>query len=271
MVARIGDERCTILKLLLQRKSEVSKMAALTQLSPSSKTSINATPVRALVLFGESLQAATGVVHWEQQMTTCKPLEIPANEFTCTLCGSVFYAFPSAKRVVCSSVECKRILAVSNPRSHGGSRSRLHNIWCGMRSRCKGTSGHLGRKYYHSQEIRVCEEWNDFAVFQSWAMANGYEEGLEIDRRDSDGHYEPSNCRWATRSQQMRNTRKRANAKTSRYRGVSKHSQNKSWVAQGHRNGKPVNIGSFKTEVEAAKAYDAWAEEHYGEYASLNF
>ena len=48
----------------------------------------------------------------------------------------------------------------------------------------------------------MCTEWKDnFQVFHDWAMANGYSEGLTIDRIDSSGNYEPSNCQWLTRSE----------------------------------------------------------------------
>lgn len=53
----------------------------------------------------------------------------------------------------------------------------------------------------------MCAEWKDFTAFQRWALTSGYEDGLSIDRIDSDGNYEPSNCRWADRKQQNRNRR----------------------------------------------------------------
>lgn len=67
------------------------------------------------------------------------------------------------------------------------------------------------KKYpiYGGRGIVVCEEWKcSYTAFRDWAMANGYEEGLSIDRVDVDGNYEPSNCRWATRSEQEANKRK---------------------------------------------------------------
>jgi hypothetical protein len=63
--------------------------------------------------------------------------------------------------------------------------------------------------WYGGRGIRVCPEWlNSFEEFEQWALENGYKPELQLDRfPDNDGNYEPSNCRWATRAQQQRNTR----------------------------------------------------------------
>lgn len=86
---------------------------------------------------------------------------------------------------------------------HGGRRTHLYYIWSTMKARCfKPTLKTY--KYYGAKGISVCNEWLDFSVFQSWAMLNGYQDGLSIDRINSDGNYCPENCRWITRSENAR-------------------------------------------------------------------
>jgi hypothetical protein len=84
--------------------------------------------------------------------------------------------------------------------THGQSRSKLYKTWIGMKDRCYSKS-YKGRHNYGERGIDVCEEWQlSFETFQKWALANGYKEGLTIDRKDNDGDYCPSNCQFITRA-----------------------------------------------------------------------
>lgn len=82
--------------------------------------------------------------------------------------------------------------------------NRLYNIFRNMKQRCYNPKT-INYKNYGGKGITICEEWLDektgFINFYNWAIKNGYNENLTIDRIDVNGDYEPNNCQWITKSE----------------------------------------------------------------------
>lgn len=96
-------------------------------------------------------------------------------------------------------------------------------------------------------------------------------DGMECDHINHNGiDNQKSNLRNCTHGQNMKNRTSAKNA-SSKYLGVYWYKVNKKWRATISINGKVTHLGTFKTEIEAAKAYNIMAEKHYGEFANLNF
>lgn len=96
---------------------------------------------------------------------------------------------------------------------HGKTDTRIYNIWCGMVQRCTNPNKDTW-KYYGGRGITVCERWQSFARF--YEDMGDVPEGMSLERMDNDRGYEPSNCRWASRTEQMRN---RSNTKMLTFEG----------------------------------------------------
>lgn len=93
-------------------------------------------------------------------------------------------------------------------KKHGLWKHRLYRIWALMKARCNNPNR---KEYpnYGGRGIKVCKEWSeDFLKFYNWAINNEYKDTLTLERSNNDGDYEPSNCKWATKIEQARNTRR---------------------------------------------------------------
>jgi len=96
-------------------------------------------------------------------------------------------------------------LPTGNGGTHHLSNTRLYNIWTKMKQRCynKNNKDYI---HYGNRSIIVCDEWrNDFVIFYNWAILNGYEKTLTIERLNVNENYEPLNCTWIPNEKQADN------------------------------------------------------------------
>ena len=151
------------------------------------------------------------------------------------------------------SCGCYNYEKESAAKTHGYSRTKLGNVFEGMKQRCNNPKNKNYEKY-GGRGIKICTEWlNDPKKFFDWAIKNGYKEGLSIDRIDVNGNYEPDNCRWADNEAQCLNQRLRKDNKTG-HKGI--YYSEGVYRVQIRRNKKRYYFGSYKTLPEAVKVLE---------------
>ena len=90
-------------------------------------------------------------------------------------------------------------------RTHGKSDTDLYNRYQSIKNRCYNKNA-TGFERYGGRGIIMCDQWLDnFEIFEKWALNNGYSKDLSIDRINSNGNYDPSNCRWTNAKVQSSN------------------------------------------------------------------
>lgn len=154
--------------------------------------------------------------------------------------------------------------------AHGLRKHPLYGVWCNVKTRCYNANTER-YKDYGGRGIEMCNEWkNDFSSFYKWAVENGWEKGLLLDRINNDGWYSPDNCRFVNYFVNARNRRLLCSNNTSGFHGVTKQTESNQWGAHIGYNYKQYFLGYFATPKEAAIAYDNKAKEFDSNYP-LNF
>jgi hypothetical protein len=134
---------------------------------------------------------------------------------------------------------------------HGMCRTPEYSSWEHMRQRCNNPN-HESYMHYGGRGIYICKRWRDFKNF--FADMGKKLPNSEIERIDNDGNYEPSNCKWATRTTQCRNTRILKKSVTG-VRGVCFNKRyKKKYSASITVKHKTIYLGRFDTIAEAAEA-----------------
>lgn len=126
------------------------------------------------------------------------------NEFECFLDDLV-----SKKRYIIGCEKCKEKISPKSKSLFLWNTkikiNRIKSIYLKMLDRCNNILA-KDYKWYGAKGITVCDEWkNDYFAFEKWSLENGYQDNLSIDRINSDGNYEPNNCRWVNMIIQQNN------------------------------------------------------------------
>lgn len=183
--------------------------------------------------------------------------------WTCSCdCGTIKdVSSTSLRNGTKSCGRCKSNVTPLFVREH---KNRLYHAWSEMRRRCNGKA--TNRQYYGGKGISYCSEWEDFDVFAMWAIDNGYLDGLEIDRIDSDKDYSPENCRWVTHKQNSRNRKAKVTNRTG-VPGVQMRplkDGTPSYRAYITVNGKTIHLGTHSSFEDAVVARREGELEYWG-------
>ena len=122
-------------------------------------------------------------------------------EFLCPLCLQII------ERQLDNGKKQRSCGCLPKNYKYGISKTKLYRVWIDIKTRCLNTNSE-SYKDYGGRGITICPEWtNDYTKFRDWSLDNGYQEGLQINRINNDGNYEPNNCNFVTAKENARNRR----------------------------------------------------------------
>lgn len=123
-------------------------------------------------------------------------------------CGNiVIVRGGNLKNGAVKSCGCLKGIANKKRSKHNMTGTRLYQIWINIKSRCYRKKNPF-YKDYGARGIKMCAEWRDsFESFAEWALSNGYQDDLTIERINNDLDYRPNNCKWIGIGDQANNRR----------------------------------------------------------------
>ena len=143
----------------------------------------------------------------------------------------------------------------------------LYLTWLTITQRCNNPN-HSSYKNYGARGVKMSEEFKDFKVFAAYLESlDNYDKhgkgvgGFTLDRIDNSLGYARGNLRWASRQDQIINSRKRQNA-SNKYIGIGLNTTKKAWNARITVNGVRYFIGAYPTEEEALEARNQFIQTH---------
>lgn len=138
---------------------------------------------------------------------------------------------------------------------------RHYTTWNDMVGRCHNTE-HSWYSSYGGRGIAVCDKWrhNPLAFYKDMGIKPTLQHSLE--RVDNDGDYEPSNCKWGTKTEQVRNRRVAKN-NTTGIKGVHFDTSRDKWMTYITINRKMKNLGRFDLLEDAVSARMTAEELYY--------